>query len=842
MKVSLNLAQQFSNVDLKNVPRDKLLQRIGAQLGAVEDVVDWAPKFEGAVIAKVIACEKHPDADKLSVCLIDDGGKNQAVARTDNGLVQVVCGAPNVRADMYAVWLAPGVTVPSTRDSDPFVLEDRVIRGQVSNGMLASAAELGISDDHSGIVEVTEEDAGKEIILGEPLANYFGLDDFVIDCENKMFTHRPDCFGNLGVARELAGICGLKFESPDWYKRPLARSDDTSSDLPFESKCETERAPRFMAWVVEGVTVKPSPMWLQAALTRVGIKSVNNIVDLTNYYMHLTGQPTHAFDYDKVKALSDDVPTIFPRLSRKGEKLTLLGGKEIELTDDDIVIATDQKPVALAGIMGGAETEVDENTRNIIIECATFDMYSIRRSCMRHGVFSDASNRFNKGQSPYQNARVLHKLVDDVVAQAGGHPGRLADFIGGQANKSDETDYAGELQVSVDFINKRLGSGLSAEEAAELLRNVEFTVTVEGQELKIQVPFWRMDIEIPEDIVEEIGRLYGYDKLPVELPVRTAKPTHKNELFEYKRQIRAVLKGLGANEVLTYSFVHGDLLRKTGTDPERWAYHLRNAISPELQYYRTSLVPSLLNKVHPNIKAQAGSANNRFALFEIGKAHVTEQKENGLPVEMERLALVVAADDKTVKTHFAGPAYYLAKKYVDFLTDGQAVYEPLENTDFPLTAPYQIGRSATVSVGGVVMGVVGEFRAEVRQALKLPEFTAGFELDIAALLKHLKPRSYQPLSEYPGSQQDLTLEVEETVLFTVVNNLLESSLTGEALEHGYKWQIAPKDIFVPEGSGKKRLTFRIELHHPAKTLKTEEVSSVINRLVEHAGKIGAVRI
>lgn len=208
MKVSLNLAQVYSTADLTSIPRPSLLARIGEQLGAVEEVKDWGSQFDGAVVVRVVSCEKHPDADKLSVCMVDDGSEQHT---------QVVCGAPNVRADMYAVWLKPGVTVPSTRDKEPFVLEAREIRGKLSNGMLASAAELGISEDHNGILEVIASEIGRDPVPGEPLVGLFGLDDFVIDCENKMFTHRPDCFGNLGVARELAGISGLKFSSPEWY-------------------------------------------------------------------------------------------------------------------------------------------------------------------------------------------------------------------------------------------------------------------------------------------------------------------------------------------------------------------------------------------------------------------------------------------------------------------------------------------------------------------------------------------------------------------------------------------------------------------------------------------------
>lgn len=828
MKVSLNLAQAFSNVDLKSIPRDELLRRIGAQLGAVEEVIDWTPKFEGAVIVRVVSCEKHPDADRLNVCRVDDGGQNQRVERGEDGLIQVVCGAPNVHAGMFAVWLAPGVTVPNSRSTDPFVLEAREIRGVVSNGMMASAHELGISEDHSGIVEVTTEDAGKEPIPGEPLINYFGLDDFVIDCENKMFTHRPDCFGNLGVARELAGISGLKFESPDWYRdEPLAQLSD--SDLPFETIEVMQMpplVPRFVVQVVEGVSVRPSPMSMQAVLARAGIKPINNIVDLSNYYMHLTAQPTHAFDYDKLKSLSSGDVKLFPRMAHEGEELTLLGGKTIKLTKDDLVIATDQKAVALAGIMGGAETEVNVSTKNILIEAATFDMYAIRRASMRHGLFTDAASRFNKGQSPEQNRRVLIKLVDDICAQTGAKRGTLRD--------SYAVPHRPEPSVTAAFVNSRLGSDLSAEDMSLLLENVEIGVRLESDTLHITPPFWRMDLEIAEDIVEEIGRLYGYDKLPVALPKRSAKPTAKNELFEFKQHLRFKLKEAGANEVLTYSFVHGDLQRKTNTDPERWAYHLRNALSPDLQYYRTSLVPSLLAKVHPNIKAQAGSTDNRFALFEIGRAHVTEQMTDGLPTQMERLALVVTADDKTAKHAQAGAAYYLGKKYLDWLTDGQAVYEPLTETDYPITAPYAPGRSATVAVGGEILGVIGEFAANVRSGLKLPEFTAGFELDIEALQKYLKPQAYEPLPAFPQTSQDITVDAESGKTYARAEAELAGVLEIAAAGHGYRWRIEPADIFAPEESEARKLTFRITLWHPDRTLTTAETNSLMQKLAGEA--------
>jgi phenylalanyl-tRNA synthetase beta chain len=848
MKVSLNLAQQFSNVDLKSIPHEELLHRIGAQLGAIEDVEDWKPKFEGAVIVKVVECVKHENADKLSVCLVDDGGKNPNVQRGEDGLIQVVCGAPNVHAGMYAIWLAPGVTVPNSRSTDPFVLDARDIRGVISNGMMASASELGISEDHSGIVEVTSEDAGREPIPGEPLTNYFGLDDFVIDCENKMFTHRPDCFGVLGVARELAGISGLKFISPGWYLKPTSQEPANHNlkikDLPINTRIQANtKVYRLVLAALDNVSIKPSPIWLQAALSRLGQRPINNVVDITNYIMQLTGQPLHAYDADKLQKIDDQV-SIEARMSRKGDKLKLLNGKEIVFEDEaDILITSNDLPVGLAGVMGGFDTEVDENTKRIVLECASFDMYSIRRTSMRYGLFTDAVTRFNKGQSALQNDAVLWYAVK-MLQELGG--GQLAGPTIGTTNFSFDNDEYGNLQkleVSVDFVNVRLGSNLSSEEMRDLLQNVEFVVAVKENALVIAAPFWRTDIEIPEDIVEEIGRLHGYDKLPVKLPPRTAKPTAVNALVDFKQKLRYKLAKAGANEVLTYSFVHGDLIRKTGTDPDKTAFHLRNAISPDLQYYRTSLIPSLLNKIHPNIKAQAGDINNQFALFEIGKTHIKgREDEDKLPAELEHVALVLAADDKTAKAKQAGAAYYLAKKYVDLLTNSLAVYELINNFEYPMTSHFAQGRSAVIKLGEEPVGVVGEFSPKVRAALKLPEFSAGLELDIIKTKQHTESNKYNPLPEYPGTSADITLEISADKTFEDIATNIKSNLEILAQEHGYQLELQPGDIFVPESGNLKRFTFRLLMNHPFKTMRTEEASAVVDELARIAESIGARKV
>jgi len=711
--------------------------------------------------------------------------------------------------------------------------------------MLASPAELGISDDHDGILEINVEDVGEDLILpGTPFKQLYGLDDVIIDLENKMFTHRPDCFGTLGVAREIAGIFSDSFISPEWYKNVLVNEQTTELSMSVDNQI-SELVPRFMMQAVADAEVKPSPMWLQSYLTRVGQKSINNIVDYSNYFMMLTAQPTHAFDYDKVVDLCGANPIFAPRLAKSGEKIALLNGKTIELSDQDMVITANDKPIALAGVMGGSETEVDTSTKNIVIECATFDMYAIRRTSMRHGLFTDAVTRYTKGQSPLQNDRVLAKIVDEIVRFANGQVASKAfDNVDcGNVNIAHD-GWSNEVVVTAEFINSRLGSDLTKEQIVKMLENVEFGHDYTDEIIKLYPPYFRMDIEIPEDIIEEVGRLYGYNKLPIVLPPRPAKPASQNPVIRYNSDLRESLSRMGANEVLTYSFVHGDLLAKVGIKADKTCYHLRNAISPDLQYYRPSLIPSLLNKVHANIKAQAGSDNNEFALFEIGKAHEKGQleiDEPNLPKQMRRLAFVYTADKKS-KVSKSSP-FYQAKLYLDRITNNQAEYLPLDSNDYAISAPFQISRAAVVQVNGQLLGVVGEFRQSVKNKLKLPDYCAGFEIDIDLLRENCTPTKYKPLSTFPSTHQDITLEVSESIAWGDLSKSLSAELAVQAAESNYNWSLEPLDIYQTDGSDKKRISFRVELSDHNKTLRTEEVNSVLDELANEAKEqFDAIRI
>jgi len=461
---------------------------------------------------------------------------------------------------------------------------------------------------------------------------------------------------------------------------------------------------------------------------------------------------------------------------------------------------------------------------------------------MRHGLFTDAVTRFNEGQSPLQNEQVLAKIIDEIQKTT---DARVASPLFDMAAFDLAANNLNTVQTTVAFINERLGSDLSAEEIRRMLENVEFTVELKANsELVVTAPFWRMDIAIAEDIVEEVGRINGYDRLPVVLPARNSKPAAKNTLRIFKQSLRDQLAALGANEVLGYSFVHGDLLRATGTDPDQWAYHLRNAISPELQYYRTSLTPNLLQKVQPNIRAQAGTNDNQFALFEIGKAHVKGQEEpdSGLPIEFERLAFVIAADKKSAD-QYDGSAYYQAKLYLDQIANHSVRFEPIDDFSFPITSAYASGRSAVVLMNDQAVGVIGEYNEKAKKYLKLPEYCAGFEIDIERLLKDQAKRTYMPLSIYPSNTQDITLEADESVVWREIYNLVHAEIAVAAAEDNLTYTVEALDIFKPADSDKRRHSFRVTMTHNRKTLTTDMVSSVLEHVANVASSsLNATRI
>lgn len=814
MIISVNWLKKFTTI---NGTVEELAALIGARLVEIESVENLGEKYKDVIVAKVVECGPLEGSDHLNVTKIDDGGVWADVERDENGFVQVVCGAPNVRAGLLVAWLPPRSVVPETfGEAEPFVLGAKPLRGVMSNGMLASARELDLYDDHSGILELD-----KEAAPGSSFAELYELNDYLLDIENKSLTHRPDAFGVLGFAREVAGIQGLPFETPQWLNVLEADvANDGSAQAPAIHIEDAGLSDRFQAIVLSGVdeTAK-SPIQLQTYLARSGVRPINASVDVSNYLMLLTGQPSHTYDYDKLKAVAGDDFTIRVRTAHEGEKLVLLDGKEVSLDVADIVIAAGDTAVGLAGIMGGQSTLVDDSTKSVLLEVATFDLYHMRSSQMRHGIFSEAVTRFTKGIPAPLSSPVLVEAVRMLEAHTGAH-----------ATSAAVEDYPGArepiiVRVSEPQVNGVLGTQFASEDIATLLENVGFTVSFEGLEATVTVPYWRQDIHIAEDIIEEVGRLAGFDTINLTLPRRDFVAVRPNSFDELRTAVRKSLVRAGANEVLTYSFVHGDTLKKAGQNPEN-SYSIVNSISPELQYYRQTLTPSLLSNVFANVKAGYGS----FALFEANKVHEKDDglNDEGVPVERDHIAYVVTDSKKK------GAAYYDTKRSLEYVLSVLGVevaYKPLVS-EAAISAPFEPKRGAVIHDRhtGATLGVIGEYKKSVQKAFKLPEYTAGFEIDPRTLLESVKAvgLQYRPLSRYPGTERDICFQVSREVTYDAIVASAKQALQ----QTGLITSVSPLDLYQPEEGDTKNITVRIALTSYEKTMTHEEVTAVINKVIE----------
>ncbi len=806
MLISLNWIKKYVDIDIDN---DELVKLIGSRLVEVEDAIDQTHKYDKIYAVEVKYCEAI-EGTHLHLCKIDDGGRADKVERDENGYVQVMCGAPNVRKGMFAAWIAPGAIVPASVHEDaPFVIGMRkMLKKYDSYGMMAGADELDLGDDHTGIVELNPATTK----AGDDFAQLFELDDIILDIENKSLTHRPDTFGIIGFAREVAGILGKPFKTPDWYlatKASFENSKDIQVDIEIS---DSQLCPRYVALVMEphGKAEHKYLSFRDTLLARSGMRPIDPIVDASNYLMLLSGQPTHTFDYDKFIAVGGTkTPKIGVRLAKKGEKLVLLDGKEVELVESDIVIASNDTPVALAGAMGGKDTEIDENTKRVIVESATFSLFNLRKTQMNHGIFSEAITRFTKGQPSAQTLPVALEFANEV-------DGLMRPVAVFDSQKT--APKAEKVTVSVARINGLLGTNYSIDEIVKTLQNVEFTVEQKDDSIVCTAPQWRTDIHIAEDIIEEIGRLNGYDNISPILPLHGTADA--DPCFALRRHIRDFAASRGANEVLTYSFVHGDLMRKVGQNPDN-AYRIVNSISPDLQYIRQTIVPSLLDKSYANMRG----GYEKFALFEMNQTYPRTNglDEQNVPNGSHSLALICVGK--------GGSNYYLAKKYLEQLLASLGIefeIAPFVAVADKTNAYYEPKRSASIIVDGVRIGDLGELKAKVAREFKLPLNTAAFELDLGRVLESQQAvtRKNFRISQYPFVMRDITLELPIERPYGEIEQQLRATLEAEQLIYRLK----ATSIFRAEGETQKKISFHIEFSHPDRTLAKTEIQVIMEKL------------
>lgn len=806
MKISLNQIKKYLPDPLP-VDTTTLVELIGSRLVEVEKVIDLQPKYQGIFIVKVVAAEKIPDTH-LTLCQIDAGPSGADFAG-ENNLVQVVCGAPNVYAGMYAVWIAPGSIVPSTFDSKPFQLKTIKLRGYNSSGMLAAVDELDLGSDHQGILEIDPKFAQP----GDSFADKFDLNDIILDIENKSLTHRPDTFGLIGFAREISGILGLKFSEPSALTVHHLDIDPKNIKI----KLEPELCSRYSVAIFDYTS--PEDLYFtpqKALLIKSGLRPVSPLVDLTNLLMLEFGQPLHAFDYDKFLAVGGtDHPVIGVRTAHPGETITLIDQKTIECDSNDILITSNDLPVALAGAMGGENTAVDQHTKTVLLESASFSLYHLRKTQMKHGIFSEAITRFTKGQP----AGITFPTLSEAISRLGVKTVAVADQFA-------IDPIPNVVEITTDEINRLLGTDYSSSKITDTLTNVGFLVQNPNSQLRITAPYWRTDIKIKEDIIEEIGRLLGYDNIPKTLPERPFRQSQIDPILKLKTKLRNLLSDqLSAHEVLTYSFVSQKLLQDVGQNPEN-SYQIINSLSPELQLFRQHLTPSLLEKIRPNLR----SGHQDFTLYEFNQVSSVSSGLNSeqVPILQHHLTLTTFGD------------YYQARQKLIFLLE-KLQFKPEFRALNPKLAPYlEPLHSADIYVGDDYLGSIGEIKVSVLNRLKLTHAVSSFEINLETLLK-LTPskKIIPPLSKFPSTTRDLTIKLSADINFQSVFSSLSSYLAS-VVPHT---KILPLSIYQAPASNTKNLSFRLTFISLEKTFTSDEIADIMDEITKHlATEFSAVAI
>ena len=789
MKIPISWLKDY--VDIV-VPVEELAHRLtmaGTEVGQIVSTGDWKNCFVG-LVSKV---EPHPNADRLTLCTVDIGGAQ----------MQVVCGAPNVAEGQKIAFAKVGADLINTHTDKVEPLKAARIRGVVSEGMVCSERELGLGDDHSGIM-VLSEDAP----LGIPLSDYLG--DHILDLE--VTPNRPDCLSLLGVAREVAALTGVSVREPDLS---YPEDGDPIESLASVEIADAELCPRYTASLIRGVKIGPSPSWLQDRLIKAGMPPINNVVDVTNYVMLECNQPMHAFNFRTLKEAR-----IVVRRARPGEKVVSLDGLERTLSPSMLVIADAVDAVALGGVIGAADSEVTESTTDILLESANFDPVNNRRTAQALRISTEASVRFEKGLRPElppialrRATQLVHEIAGGVVAK-----GILDEFPG------KDRAAAPVIVLTMARLQKVLGTTTPIERLEEVLVSLGFDCEgINGSDLKVTVPYWRSDVSIEDDLIEEFARIAGYDEIPTTMlstPIPALEPQPKRELRE---RLRDLLVGCGLQEVISYPASSlQDLTRVKALEYGIIPVKLANPMSGQHEYMRTALRVSLLSTLVANRPHQQGP----IAIFETGRVYMP--REGDLPEEREMVGGILSGPrhDAHWLSGDGQLGFYDAKGVVETLLTDLGLAADYRPADDPVLHP---GKSARVVVGERPVGVVGEVHPVVSESFELGrDPVALFELDIETLLEAM-PRQgprYSPIGRFPSAMRDLSIVVDLRVPAAKVHALIGSQpiVSMVQLFDSYSGGNIPP--------GKHSLAYHIYFQSPNRTLNAEEVNESLDAVLQ----------
>ncbi len=777
MKIPVNWLKEYVDFDLS---AEKLAEKLTLSGSEVDEILGGA-NFKNVAVGEILEIKKHPNADKLHICQIDVGEKKPR---------QIICGS------LFTVDVGDKVPVAlASTKVGHLKIEKSKLRGVESYGMICSDEELGIEGGGLTFFD-------KRVKNGTDINKIFGA-SAVLDID--LTPNRSDCYSIIGMARETAATLGIKSK----IEEPKAVKTQSDKKMKVEIQ-DKDLCPRYIAKVIEGVTIAPSPDWMQKRLIASGIRPINNVVDVTNYVLLEWGQPLHAFDLDKLAGNK-----IIVRKAKNKERIETLDDTFRELDPKDLVIADTSGPIAVAGVMGGASTEVSSRTKNIVLESANFDRVSIRKTAQKLKLRSESSSRFEKGLPLHLQEVAIERAAQLILESAGGEAGENVEVISGQVEV--ET-----VKMDIKKFEKFAGIKIPAKQILSILASLGFECKQTGDTLSAKVPWWRLDASIPEDLYEEIARIYGYNNMPSTLPEGEIPLPDKNLKLEMLAQIKELLVGAGLSEVINYSFTSRkniDLL--SGAEN---TLKITNPISPEWAYMRAGLTGSLLE----NIALNQDNYGN-IQIFEVSNVYL---KDKDLFQEKNLLGIGISGSIKN------GSLFFSIKGILELIAEKLNVKDiKLEVANIQLL---EAGRSASIIADGRVIGYAGEVSDQAKKFFGIKHEAAVLEIDIQLLLKSFgNAKQYEPFSKFPVSERDLTIVFDEEVKISKILKVIDS-LNVKIL---VKRKVA--DIYRGKelGSGKKAVSVGLIYQSKERTLEEQEIEKaqkeIIKKVKEKVG--GKVR-
>lgn len=792
MFVSYKWLQDY--VDLSGITPDELAEKITRSGIEVEGVEVPSEGIQNVVIGHVLSCEKHPEADKLNICKVDVGEEEP---------VQIICGAANVGKDQKVAVAKVGAVLPGN-----FKIKKAKLRGEGSNGMICSLQELGVEgklvpkEFAEGIFNFS-----KDAIVGEDALKALALDDSIL--ELGLTPNRADAMSMLGVAYEAGAILDRPVNLPDLKYN--THSDEASSAVAVEVEA-VDQNPIYLAKVIRNIKIGPSPQWMQSRLIASGIRPHNNVVDITNYVLLEYGQPLHAFDLDKLKTNK-----IVVRLAYDGEKIETLDDTVRELKPHHLVITNGEEPVAIAGVMGGANSEVTDSTTSVLIESAYFAPSAIRQASKDHGLRSEASSRFEKGVDPNRVAPAAERAAQLLTLYAQG------EVLTGTAayDKMDKAEK--QISITLEKINRVLGMSLTTEEVLDLFRRLQIDAEAKQDTIHVSAPTRRGDLLIEEDLIEEAARLYGYDHIPMTLPVHETNPGGLSPRQSKRRLIRQVLEGAGLMQAVTYSLTNDAKAKEFALDV-RQPVKLLMPMSEERSNLRLSIIPQLLESVSYNMARQHDS----IAYYETGSVFLSEQ-DSDLPREDEHLAGAITGlwqfhawqgEKKAVD-------FYVLKGILDALWTRLGVEDHIryEKGQEDQLHP---GRTAAIFFKNEKIGFLGQVHPSKEKEMDLKE-TYVFEVKLEPIYNYQpEALAYKAISRYPSITRDIALVVDRSVLGGDLERIIKEA-GGPLLKSVKLFDLYEGDRLE---EGMKSLAFSLVYMDPARTLTDEEVAKAHDRVLQ----------